>query len=146
MTTPFLNDLKLSDAPTDPNFLPEGKYPAFVSKLNTKETKSGNALIITYKIDPLDAENQGKIKTEFKSLPTIDKETGQYADDDSKRNAAFLKQRLISLGVPDGPEMDTLSQEDLLGTPVWITILKTGDYYNIRQVELREEGSGEGAL
>jgi hypothetical protein len=146
VTGGFLNDLKLSAAPTDPNFLPEGKYPAFVQKLTTRDTKSGPALIITYKISEHDAENQGKVKTEFKSLPVIDPATGEFKDDDSKRNAAFLKQRLISLGVPDGPEMDEMKEEDLLGTPVWITIMKTGDYYNIRQVELREEESASGIL
>jgi len=145
--TGFLNDLGLSKARTDPNFLSEGKYPAIVSKLNIKDTqKSGPALIITYKVTHDDPENGGKIKTEFKSLPKMkDDGSGEYADEDAVRNAAFLKQRLLSLGVPEN-ELDNMTQESILGAPVWITVVQTGDYYNIRQVELREDGSYTGQM
>lgn len=148
--TDFLNDLKLSSANTDPNYLPEGKYPAFVSKLQIKdvpakgEKPASKALIITYKVSHLDPENQNKVKTEFKSLPELNLD-GTYKDEDSTRNAAYLKQRLLSLGVPE-QELDNMKQEDLLGTPVWITMVPTGDYMNIRGVELREEESSTGQL
>ena len=148
--TGFLNDLGLSSANADPNFLPEGRYPAFISGLKIKDTQAtkdkpaGKALIITYKISPLDSENVGKTKTEFKTLPAVNPD-GSYTDEVSVRNAAYLKQRLLSLGVPED-EMDTMSQEDLLGTPVWITMVQSGDYYNVRNVELREEESGAQTL
>lgn len=154
--TGFLNDLKLSKAPTDPNFLPEGKYPAIVYKLEIKDVKpkgdkpASKALIITYKVSHIDTENMGKVKTEFKSLPkvpvTLDNgDINPEADEDDKKNVAYLKQRLLSLGVPEN-ELDTMSQTDLLGTPVWINMVQSGDFYNIRGVELREEESGAGAL
>lgn len=145
MTTPFLNDLDLQNAPTDPNFLPEGKYPAFLYDLKIKDIQKNNtrALIISYKISDLDSENQGKTKTEFKTLPKM--ENGVYADDDSKRNAAFLKQRLLSLGVPES-ELNDMKREDLLGTPVWITIKQVKEYYNISAVELRETESSVGMM
>jgi len=150
--TDFLNDLRLSNAPTDPNFLPEGKYPAFISDLSIKDVPAkpprpaGKALIITYKVTPLDLENQGKEKTEFKSLPRVpvtleNGDTNPEADADDKKNAAYLKQRLLSLGVPEN-ELDSLKKEDLLGTPVWIQMVQSGTYYNVRNVELREETEG----
>lgn len=144
--TGFLNDLNLRDANPDPNFLPEGKYPAFISGLKTKDTQAtkdrpaGRALIITYKISPMDTENVGKTKTEFKTLPEVLPD-GSYKDEVSTRNAAYLKQRLMSFGIPED-QMNDLSIDDVLGTPVWITIVQTGEYYNVRQVELREEESG----
>ena len=147
--TGFLNDLKLSSVSPDPNYMPEGKYPAIVSKLQVKknEEKNTSALIITYKITHHDPENQGKLKTEFKQLPHVDPETGEISkDEDSARNASYLKQRLLSLGVPDDAQMDQLSQDDLLGTPVWITLVKSGDYTNVRGVELREEDGYTGQL
>jgi len=149
--TGFLNDLGLSKAPTDPNFMPEGQYPAVVYKLNVKDVPAkdtkpaSKALIITYKIDPLDPEHQGKVKTEFKSLPTMDLQTGEYVDDESKKNASYLKLRLLSLGVPEDA-LDDMKQEDLLGTPVWIKIVQSGQFYNIREVKLREASYGGGQL
>lgn len=147
--TGFLNDLGLSSAPTDPNYLPEGKYPAFVSDLQIKTPKkpgSAPALIISYKVSHLDAENQNKVKTEFKSLPLMKEDgSGEYADEDSKRNASYLKLRLLSLGVPEN-ELDNMSRESVLGTPVWITIVQSNGYNNVRQVELREEENTTGQL
>jgi hypothetical protein len=150
--TGFLNDLMLSATPEDPNNLPEGKYPAFVSKLEIKDIlakpdkPASKALIITYKISHLDVENINKEKSEFKSLPKVpvvlpNGEPNPEADADDKKNASFLKLRLLSLGVPED-QLDHMSQEDLLGTPVWITIVQSGTYKNIRNVELREEEAG----
>lgn len=142
--TGFLNDLGLSKASADPNFIPEGKYPAFVSKLQIKDVKkkdspseTGKALIITYKVSNEDPSYSGKSKTEFKSLPEVNPD-GSYKTDDDEKNAAYLKQRLLSLGVPS-EEMDNMKQEDILGTPVWMTLVASGDYVNVRQIELREE-------
>lgn len=158
--TGFLNDLGLSTAPKDPNFLPEGTYPAFISKLSIKGTRTkdreGKALIITYKIAEIDKENQGKHKTEFKPLPLVKLDSKgkpvknpdgslAYESEESKKNASYLKLRLMSLGVPES-ELDSMSQENLLGTPVWIDIKQVGEYYNIVGVKLREEVPPEGSL
>lgn len=143
--TGFLNDLGLSKASADPNFIPEGKYPAFISKLQIKDVKkkaeqgggTGKALIITYKVTNDDPSYSGKTKTEFKSLPELNPD-GSFKTDEDEKNAAYLKQRLLSIGVPS-EEMDNMNQEDILGTPVWITLVASGEYVNVRQVEVREE-------
>jgi len=159
--TGFLNDLGLKSASTDPNFLPEGKYPGFISDLQVKETKDktgkiNKALIITYKVTELDEDNMGKKKAEFKTLPKFKyddngsplyKDDGSplYEDETSAKNAAFLKQRLLSLGVPES-ELDTMSKEDLLGTPVWFEVAQRGEYYNVVKVELRVQESTQGLM
>ena len=155
--TDFLNDLRLSSTPKDPNYLPEGKYPAFVSDLKINDIPAkpdkpaSKALIITYKISSDDAENQGKEKTEFKSLPKVpvmleNGDVNPQADADDKKNASYLKLRLLSLGVPDGAELDSMKREDLLGTPVWITMVPSGTFMNVRNVELRESMPQTGML
>lgn len=146
--TGFLNDLKLKDASTDPNKIPEGKYPAIIKDLQTKVLKDkGNTLIITYQISHEDPEYGGKTKPEFKRLPVIDEETGKYATSDDERDAAFLKQRILSFGVPED-ELDTMNKNDLLGTPLWIELVQSanGQYINVKNVELREEETGAQVL
>lgn len=146
--TGFLNDLGLREASTDPNKVTiEGKFPVFISDLQTKTLKKGPTLIITYKVSPQDEEWAGKTKTEFKTLPNIDPETGRYLTADDEQNAAYLKQRLLSFGVPED-ELDTMTRDDLLGTPLWITLTKSqnSDFINVKEVELRAEETGVNSL
>lgn len=139
----FLNDLGLREASTDPNKIPEGRYPAFIQNLQTKELKKGLTLIITYKISDLDPNFGGKTKPEFKTIPKVDQATGKYLTEEDEQNAAFLKQRILSFGVPED-ELDNMKREELLGTPLWITLVQSqnGPYINVKEVELREEETG----
>src|SRR5882757_1154117 len=111
--TGFLNDLNLQGVDEDPNYLPDGEHPAYISaiKINTPAPGAKDnhkALIITYKIDPDHPELHGRTKTEFKTLPNMTEKTNDLgvlervpATEEDTKHAAYLKQRIKSLGVPE---------------------------------------------
>jgi len=153
--TGFLNDLNLKDVPDDPNAIPVGKYPGFVSGLKINHPKDGDsnphrALIITYKVDENHATHHGRTKSEFKTLPnmvdTTDPITGLPkrvpATPEDENHASYLKQRIKSLGVPEG-ELDNVNEDDLLGTPVTFEVKQRGEYLNIVGISLREEAAAQ---
>lgn len=151
--TGFLNDLNLKDVPEDPNMVPVGEYPGFLSGIKINPPADGDSdphrsLLLTYKVDENHATHHGRTKTEFKTLPnmidSVDPVTGQPkripATPDDERHASYLKQRIKSLGVPEG-ELENVTEDDLLGTPIMFTVAKAkkGEYLNIVKVALRDE-------
>lgn len=137
----FLNDLGVdwggvstSNAPSD------GTHHGYLTKAEVRTKKdTTKSLVLTYRV--ADGENeQGKTIDEWKSLPiTVQGPTGpRFATEDDERNARFLKQRLISLGVPED-RINTLNPGDLQGTEVYFTVKSKGEYTNVTFVKLAAE-------
>lgn len=127
----FLNDLGLENVEADPNYIPDGKYAAFVYESSTKIIKNVNYWVITYKIAD-DPNVGGKTVDELKSLdPKGPKRSQQLS---------FLKQRVLSLGIPES-RVSEFDPGDVVGTPVTISIKHKDGYQNVGTVELRGEGT-----
>lgn len=125
-------DLGLEDVADDPNTFPASTYKGFLfdaKVVNYKDAAKGRALVLTYKIADEDSEHNGKTVDEWKQCNSF--------DDPTKK--AWLKRRLMSLGVPE----DRLSQvnpADLVGTAVFFTTKKNGEYTNVTFVKKADEG------
>lgn len=146
--TGFLNDLNLTSIEEDPNALPVGDYPGFISNMRIIDQKDNTrALIITYKVDA-DHPLGGRTKDEFKTMPEmidgVDEVTGANIkvpkSPKDATNGSYIKQRIKSLGVPEN-ELNNFTKEDLLGTKVTFSIKERGEYKNVTKVTLREEYS-----
>ena len=125
----FLADLGLDTIESDPNAIPDNKYPAFVydaKVVKYKDTSKGQALVLTYKI--ADGAHKGKTVDEWKSCNPFD----------DARQKGFLKQRLVGIGIPES-KINDLDPDDLKGLPVTITTKKNGEYTNVRFAVKRDE-------
>lgn len=125
----FLADLGLDDVETDPNHLPDATYLGYVTDakvVHYKDSSKGKALVFTYKVS--EGEHRGKTIDEWKSANSFDEPTKK----------SWLKNRLVSLGVPDS-KMGSVSPEDLTGIAVKFTVKQKGEYRNVTFVALRDE-------
>ena len=128
--TGFLSDLGLDEIDDDPNKFPDGTYNAYLTESKVvalKDAAKGKRLILTYKV--FDGAHKGKVIDEWKSINKFD----------DARSKAFLKQRLLSLGVPE-EKIATISPEDLVGIAVRITKKQNGQYSNVTNVVLGHAG------
>lgn len=138
MTEPnFLNELGLENVEANPNFIPSGKYPAFVFDSQVKMSKRNiKQWVITFKIAPESETTPGRTQSEFKNLQfTGDAESISF-------QKSFLKQRVLSLGIPES-RINVFQPNEVIGQPVWITIThkhdKDGvDRQNVGDVSLRD--------
>ena len=126
----FLSDLGLDSVDADPNSFPDAKYAAFVydaKMISYKDSSKGQALVLTYKI--ADGLQKGKTIDEWK--------TANPFDDAQKK--AWLKQRILSIGIPES-KLNDVDPDDLIGTPIYFTKKQKGEYHNVTFVEPRAEG------
>lgn len=127
--TGFLADLGLDNVETDPNHLPDSTYFGFLTEckvIHYKDASKGKALVFTYKVG--EGEHKGKTIDEWKSANSF--------DEPSKKS--WLKQRILSLGVPES-RINSLNPEDLAGTAVKFTVKQKGEYRNVTFVSVRDE-------
>ncbi len=134
MTAPgFLADLDLENVEEDPNAFPEGTYKAYLTDakvVTMKDAAQGKKLVLTYKI--FEGEHKGKTLDEWKGINSFD----------DARTKAFLKQRLLSLGVPEN-RLSSVSLEDLTGIALRFTMKKNGTYKNVTNIILGHEDAAE---
>ena len=131
MTEGFLADLGLDEIDEDPNAFPDGTYNAYLTEakvVNLKDSAKGKRLVLTYKI--ADGPHKGKTIDEWKSINAFD----------SARDKAFLKSRILSLGIPES-RISSLDVNDLVGTEVRITKKQNGQYRNVTNVVLGHAGA-----
>jgi hypothetical protein len=130
----FFSDLGLDEAPDNPNYVPDGKYHAFLHSVKPfKKTTDGvekKKLIFSYKIDDPNAnEYNGK---------KVDVWRDANSDDDPSTKA-WLKRDLKELGVPEG-RMAGLRFADIIGERVTIKVKNNGQYTNINEIKRETEG------
>ena len=135
----IFGDLDLEAAADDPFAIDDGTYEAVITaaevKMNKKETD--NYLVLTYTIpNYLDGDSNRKVQ-EWKKIP-------KASDPDKDRDASYLKQRLLSIGVPN-ERINSFEPEDALGADVVITVKSKDGYTNVQRVALSDGGNGFGA-
>jgi hypothetical protein len=97
-----------------------------------KDAAKGKRLVLTYKI--FDGDHKGKTIEEWKGINKFD----------SARDKAWLKSRMLSLGVPED-KINSISPDDLTGIAVRITKKQNGQYRNVTNVVLGHAGTEEDA-
>lgn len=134
----LFGELDLENAADDPFAIPPGTYHATLTKVsqeNPKDPAKRPGFVFEYTItnedeDPEVEAASGLNISEWKTIPVPGDDSPE-----AKRNRAFIKQRLLSLGVaPD--DLDTVGADDLVGTDVVLTVKKNGEYTNVTQVKL----------
>lgn len=131
----FLSDLGLDNVEADPNHLPDATYLGYLTDCKVvqfKDVSKGKAVVFTYKVD--EGEHKGKTIDEWKPANTF--------DDATKK--AWLKQRLLSLGVPES-RINAVNPDDLIGTAVKFSVKQKGEYRNVTFVALRDETEADTA-
>lgn len=124
----FLNDLNLGEVEADPNYIGDGKYPATIikSEISAKKSDPDNkSWVITYKLTG--GKFAGKTQSEWFALnPT---------GDNAEFKKSLLKQRVLSLGVPES-RINDVDPDYFVATDVIIQIKHNGAYQNVGTVEL----------
>ncbi len=114
--------------------IPAGTYPAVVfdvrTEVGSKANPDGNFLIIEYAVDGYEFPAREK-----KWIPTDAEVAAQPKE--AKLARSFLKDRLLSLGVP--PErLNAVGPENLIGIEVTITMRERNGYTNVSRVAVRD--------
>lgn len=120
----FLNDLGLDNLADGE--LPTGKYLGEVTASKVVPKKDGSkSWVITYTVRQPGSEFDGLTKDEWKSCNKMD----------SPQVKRFLRDRALSLGVPEN-ELGNFRPSDVIGTPVFFTLARRGEYVNVTEVSL----------
>lgn len=138
----FFADLGLDEAPDNPNYVPDGKYHAYLFGLKPfkKQTEEGTKrkLIFTYKIDDPNADMRSSGRGNYNGKKVdVWRDANKEDDPDIK---AWLKRDLKALGVPES-RMNSLKFSDIQGERVLIKIKNNNGYTNVNAIERDSEGS-----
>lgn len=137
MSESIFGDLDIASAEDNPFGVPDNTYETFLTDAEVKTSKAGNkGLALTYRI--ASGDHEGKNISEWKNIPTPEDPKNPSAED--KTAMSWLKQRLLSLGVPES-RMNTLNPSDLVGTHLYVTTKTKDGYTNVRNVELITENA-----
>lgn len=131
----IFGDLDLASASDDPFSVDDGTYEAVVTKAEVRKNKNetDNFLVLEYTIED-DGNMSGRKVSEWKKIPKQDAE-------DFDRAASFLKQRLLSIGIPN-ERINTFEPDDALGASVVITVKTKDGYANVNKVALSDGSDG----
>lgn len=131
----IFGDLDVQAAADDPFAVDDGTYNATITKSEVKqskdETKTG--LMLTYQITDEGSMNERKV-SEWKTIP-------KPGDENADSAASWLKQRLLSIGIP-ADRINSFEPEDALGIDVVITVKNNNGYANVNKVVLANEAAG----
>jgi len=132
----IFGDLDVQAAADDPFAVDDGTYTGTVTKSEVKKNKDETKtfLVLEYTIED-DGPMGGRKASEWKNIP----ETG---DENADRSASFLKQRLLSLGVPPD-RINSFEPEDALGVEVVFTVKNKDGYTNVSRVVLADGANAE---
>lgn len=124
----IFGDLDVQAAADDPFAVDDGTYTGTVTKSEVKKNKDETKtfLVLEYTIED-DGPMGGRKASEWKNIP-------EAGDENADRSASFLKQRLLSLGVPPD-RINSFEPEDALGVEVVFTVKNKDGYANVTKVE-----------
>lgn len=148
----IFGDLDLENAADDPFAVKPGTYIVVVDEAGVQATKDGskNGLTLSYKIVESDDDSTmiGRRISEWKDIPKF--VDPKNPTEEEARQASFLKQRLLSLGIPSN-ELNSTNPSDLAGTGdrFMVTVVQTEGkganlgktYTNVRTVRLYTDNS-----
>lgn len=123
----IFGDLDLASASDDPFSVNDGTYEAVVTKAEVRQNKNetDNFLVLEYTIED-DGNMSGRKVSEWKKIP-------KQGAEDFDRAASFLKQRLLSIGIPN-ERINSFEPDDALGADVVITVKTKDGYANVNKV------------
>lgn len=138
----FLNDLGVNwdDVPTNNN-PSDGTHRCFVvkSEIRTKKKDQSKQWVFTFKVADGEPE-AGRTQEEWRPIPAVN--NGKFATEKDETNARWLKQRLMSLGVPE-TRVGQVTPADVQGTEVYVTFktntTNAGTFQNVTNVKLASE-------
>lgn len=130
----LFGDLDIASAEDNPFDIPDNTYETYLTDVEVKRSKAGNlGLALGYKI--ASGAHEGKSISEWKNIPEPEDPANPSPKD--LQAMSFLKSRLIDLGVPE-ERINSLEPKDLIGTHVYVTTKKNGEYTNVRSVKLAD--------
>lgn len=130
----LFGDLDIASAADNPFEIPANSYEATVTDVRVGKTRDESKVGMTFIYTIQSGEYEGQDITEWKQIPTPADPHNLTTDE--KRSMSFLKQRLLSLGVPED-RMNSVKEDELIGADVVVTVKpgKNG-YTNVSRVEL----------
>lgn len=139
MSEGMFGDLDVSQAQDDPFAVPDNSYVCYLTDVKVGPTKNGDKVGMTLEYTIDEGAHNGKKISEWKQIP-------QPADpknpsDDDMRSMSFLKQRVLSLGVPES-KVNSIGPDDLIGTKCVVAVKNKGGYTNVRNVTVVDSEFG----
>lgn len=138
----LMGNVDPEDIPNDPFYVAPGTYDCIVTDARIQTKDDGTtSLVLRYTIDD-DSEFSGNSVKEWKTIfPDL---TEDEMTPDIRKELSRLKQRLLSLGVPES-EMSKLDPEDLKGIECKVTFTEnvsskdpTRKFTNVTFVKVKE--------
>lgn len=134
----IFGDLDVEAAADDPFAIEDGTYNATITECSVKDNKDKTKKGLTFKYQITDdGKMHGRKAQEWKNIPSSDD-----PQDVKDRDASYLKQRLLSIGIP-ADRINTFEPEDALGTDVVITVKNKDGFANVNRVILPESDSSD---
>jgi len=131
MSEGMFGDLDLEQAQDDPFAVPDNSYICYLTDLKSGPTKAGDKVGLTLEFTIDEGEHKGKTVTEWKQIPKPADPKNPSPED--LKAMSFIKQRMLSLGVPRD-RINTTNPSDLIGTKVVISVKNKGGYTNVKDV------------
>jgi hypothetical protein len=148
----LFGELDIAGANANPYFLPDDTYRCKIIEANKRIAKSSGkpGLSLTYQV--VEGPKKGRKIKEWKTIPYPYELEGYKTEEDYKkkrnkdeelaenaeRQKSFLKQRMVSLGIPD-EKMNSVESKDFLELGLFdVTIKNADDRVNVQSVKAVE--------
>lgn len=131
----LFGDLDIQSAADNPFAVPANTYECTVTGVKVGPTKDESKVGMTLTYTIQSGEYEGDDITEWKEIP-------QPADPHNltpqeRKSNSWLKQRLLSLGVPED-RVNDVEEDDLVGVDCVVTVAEgKNGYMNVTRVEVR---------
>lgn len=139
----LFGDLDLTDISDDPFAIPDNVYHCHVTGVKSAMTKADpsknktSKLGMTIEYSIADGDQKGKKFTEWKRIP--EPADPKNMTDDEKRDATYLKKRLVDFGIP-ADMMNKVMPEDIIGASLDVKVVTEGGYVRVKNVTLHDDG------
>ena len=108
----IFGDLDLESAKDNPNEIPRNTYHCLVTGMKIARTSSGDKLGVTFTFTIMDGDYASKKVTEWKQIP--EPSDPKNMTEEEANAASYLKQRLLSFGVP-ADKVNDVTPDDIVG-------------------------------
>jgi hypothetical protein len=133
MSDGMFGDLDLESAQDDPFAIPDNSYVAYLTDVRVGPTKNGDKVGMTMEYTIDEGPHSSKKISEWKQIPQpVDPKN---LTDEEMRAMSFIKQRMLSLGVP-AEKINEVKPDDLIGTKVVVAVKNKGGYTNVRSIQV----------
>jgi len=153
----LFGELDIAGANANPFFLPDDTYKCKIIEAVKRIAKSsGNpGLALTYQV--IEGPKKGRKIKEWKTVPHSYELEGYKSEEDLKKKRgldeevkekaeqqiSFLKQRMVSLGIPDEKQNSVEAKDFLEVGLVEVTIKNSDDRVNVQSVKLVEDSAAD---